>query len=68
MGADKIGIRENKERISDGGHLVRTLVEEGELFYINNREVAEGGRWTRVDPADWFWYWVHQPPPFHKEV
>ena len=52
VGADKMGIRGNKERISDGGHLVGNLVEEGEYFFLNNLEVAEGGPWTRVDPAD----------------
>ena len=52
VGADEMGIRGNKERISDGGLLVRNLVEEGEFFYLNNLEVAVGGPWTRVDPAD----------------
>jgi hypothetical protein len=29
VGADKQGVRGNKERISEGGHLVRELAEEG---------------------------------------
>ena len=52
VGAGKMGIEGNKERISDGGHLVRNLVEDGEFFFLNNLDVADSGPWTRVDPAD----------------
>ena len=52
IGADEHGVRGNKERISDGGRLVRELVKEGEYFILNNLEMAAGGPWTRKDPAD----------------
>jgi hypothetical protein len=52
VGADEFGVKDNKEKISYGGHLVRELVKDGEYFILNNLELAVGGPWTRVDPAD----------------
>ena len=52
VGADELGVRGNKERVSYGGRLVRELLADGEYVLLNNLQQAQGGPWTRVDPAD----------------
>ena len=52
VGADELGVRGNKEKISFGGQLLRDLVETKDYVIFNNLEMAVGGPWTREDPAD----------------
>ena len=52
VGCDVLGVAGNASKVSYGGHLVRDLVASEEYFLLNNLEQAEGGPWTREDPAD----------------
>ena len=52
VGAGELGVAGNKPGISYGGKLVRDLVASGEYVIVNNLALAEGGPWTREDPAD----------------
>ena len=52
VGADNLGVKGNKPKISYGGKLIRNLVENGEFFLANNTPEAEGGPFTREEPAD----------------
>ena len=52
VGADELGVKGNKEKVSFGGELVRDLVESKDYVIFNNLEIAVGGPWTREDPAD----------------
>ena len=51
VGADKLGIKGNKVKVSYGGELLRDLLEEENYVLLNNLELATGGPWTREDPA-----------------
>ena len=46
IGADSLGIIGNKETISYGGHLVRSLISSGSYFIANNHHGTSGGPWT----------------------
>ena len=52
VGADDLGVKGNKEKVSFGGQLLRDLVESKEYVMFNNLDLAVGGPWTREDPAD----------------
>ena len=51
VGADELGIKGNKVKVSYGGQLLRDLMEEENYVLLNNLELATGGPWTREDPA-----------------
>ena len=55
VGNDSNGVAGNKKKISYGGSLVRELVESGDYVFLNNHKTAEGGPWTREDPAHGTW-------------
>ena len=52
IGADKLGVKGNKTKISYGGQLVRELLEDGEYILANNSEKTKGGPWTWVCRGD----------------
>ena len=52
IGADRLGVKGNKPKISKGGKMVRELLEEGEYVLLNNSEKAVGGPWTWVCRSD----------------
>ena len=52
IGADQLGVKGNKPKISKGGKLVRELLEEGEYVLLNNSVKAVGGPWTWVCRSD----------------
>ena len=52
VGSDNLGVKGNHSKISYGGQVIRNLVESGEYFLANNTPEAEGGPFTREDPAD----------------
>ena len=52
VGNDDMGVEGNRPEISFGGKLVRNLIASGEYVLVNNTEVAKGGPFTRVDPAN----------------
>jgi hypothetical protein len=51
LGSDELGVPGTKPGVSYGGKLVRQLLEEDGYFLLNGLDLAEGGPWTRVDPA-----------------
>ena len=52
VGNDELGVRGNHPEVTFGGELVRELVASEEFILVNNSEVARGGPFTRIDPAD----------------
>ena len=52
LGADEWGVPGNKERTSYGGEMIRDLLKDGEYVLLNGLDLAVGGPWTRVDPAN----------------
>ena len=52
IGADQLGVKGNKPKISKGGRMVRELLEEGEYVLLNNTEKAVGGPWTWVSRSE----------------
>ena len=52
VGNDMFGVTGNHSKVSMGGRLVRELIASEEYFLVNNMELARGGPFTRVDPAD----------------
>ena len=52
VGNDELGVRGNHPEISFGGELVRELIASREYIIVNNTEVAIGGPFTRIDPAN----------------
>ena len=52
VGNDELGVRGNHPEITYGGELVRELIASEEYFIVNNSDVARGGPFTRIDPAD----------------
>ena len=47
-----MGVKGNHPEISYGGELIRELVASGQYLIVNNTDVAIGGPFTRLDPAD----------------
>ena len=52
IGSGQLGVEGNKVNVSYGGQLIRNLVESGDYFLANNTPEAEGGPFTREEPAD----------------
>ena len=52
VGNNMFGVTGNHSKVSMGGRLVRELIASKEYFLVNNMELARGGPFTRVDPAD----------------
>ena len=52
VGNDELGVKGNHPEVTFGGELVRELVASNEYFIVNNDDVARGGPFTRIDPAD----------------
>ena len=52
VGNDHLGVKGNHPEISYGGELIRELVASGQYLIVNNTDVAIGGPFTRLDPAD----------------
>ena len=52
IGSDALGVKDNKNDISHGGHIIRTFLKDGNYVLVNNTSVARGGPFTRCDPAD----------------
>ena len=52
VGNDKWGIRGSKETISNGGHLIRNLLQTELYVLINNLDIVQGGPWTWIDRQD----------------
>ena len=52
IGAGKLGIKENKPKVSYGGKLVLELLETEEYVLGNITDKVEGGPWTWVSRAD----------------
>ena len=52
IGAGKLGIKENKPKVSYSGKLVLELLETGEYVLGNSTDKVEGGPWTWVSRAD----------------
>ena len=48
----ELGMAGNKENISFGGQLIRDLIDSEEYVVVNNLDLAVGGPWTWLDPAD----------------
>ena len=51
VGADKIGIKGNKGKVSYRGELFIDLLEEENYVLLNNLKLATEGPWTRENPA-----------------
>ena len=52
VGCDHLGVKGNNERISYGGQLLRELIATEDYCLVNNLDIATGGPFTRIDPAD----------------
>ena len=52
VGNDQFGVAGNNDKISYGGQLLRELIATEEYCLINNLDIACGGPFTRVDPAN----------------
>ena len=52
VGNDQYGVIGNKDKISYGGQLLRELIATEEYCLVNNMDIACGGPFTWVDPAD----------------
>ena len=52
VGADDLGIKGNKTSISNGGKLIRDLMETKEFILLNNLDIVEGGPWTWISRSD----------------
>ena len=50
IGNDEYGVKDNHEKISSGGELIRTLLETKEFVCLNNHPRTVGGPFTRFDP------------------
>ena len=51
VGNDELGITGGHDKITRGGEYVRALLETCKYVLLNNKEVCEGGPYTRFDPA-----------------
>ena len=49
IGNDDLGIKDNKEKISKGGQLIRDLIKEKSYTILKNLDTADDGPWTWVD-------------------
>ena len=52
IGNDKYGVKNNKSKISHGGHFIRNMIRDEMYILINNLDMVEGGPWTWVDRQD----------------
>ena len=52
VGNGDYGVKNNKDKISFGGQLIRNLIKDGLYILINNLDIVEGGPWTWVDRRD----------------
>ena len=46
VGSGPLGIKGNKEKVAQGGQLIRNLIETDQYILINNLDVVQGGPWT----------------------
>ena len=52
VGNDEWGTKGNKERVSNGGKLIRDLLKTNQYILLNNLNLVEGGPWTFIDRQD----------------
>ena len=52
IGNDELGVRDNDSNISHDGHIIRNFLRDREFILLNNTNLANGGPYTRCDPAD----------------
>ena len=51
IGNDVYGVRDNHNKITFGGELVRSLLYDGDYICVNNSPITTGGPFTRFDPS-----------------
>lgn len=49
VGSDSWGVKGNKDKISHGGELIRSLLKTKRYILINNLDLVQGGPWTWAD-------------------
>ena len=49
IGNDNLGIKDNKDKISKGGKMIRDLIREKPYTILNNLDTAKDGPWTWTD-------------------
>ena len=52
IGAGELGIKGNHPKVTHGGHLIRSFLENADYICVNNTDKAVGGPFTRFDPSD----------------
>ena len=52
VGNGPFGVENNNAKVTFGGKLVHSLLEDGKYLLINNSTKCTGGPFTRIDPSD----------------
>ena len=52
IGNDEYGIKDNKDKISKGGQMIRELVKDKSYTILNNMDTTQNGTWTWIDRQD----------------
>ena len=52
IGNDEYGFKDNKDKISKGGKMIREFVKDKSYTILNNMDTAQNGPWTWIDRQD----------------